>query len=97
MIPAKHGVNSFRKLPVARFVDTASVHPEVVQAITSGLFSAKPNLLVSNLALPSAIYQVPVCDFFCICPLCIRKDSIFGNLVANKVLGQAELAIAVVF
>jgi hypothetical protein len=29
-IPAKHGVDSFRKLPVARFIDTASVHPEVL-------------------------------------------------------------------
>jgi hypothetical protein len=55
-IPTKHRVNSFRKLPVARFIDTASVYLEVVQVITSSLFSTEPNLLVSNLVLPSAIY-----------------------------------------
>ena len=52
-------------------------------AITSGLFSTEPNLLVSNLVLPSAIYHVSICDLFCIRPPCVRKDSIFGNLAAN--------------
>jgi hypothetical protein len=67
-----------------------------VQAITSGLFSVEPNLLVSNLVRLSAIYQVFISNLFCIYPLCVRKDSILGNLAANKVLSQAELAIVVV-
>ena len=48
------------------------------------------------LVLPSAIYHISISDLFCIRPPCVRKDSIFGNLAANKVLGQAELAIVVV-
>jgi hypothetical protein len=77
--------------------DTTRINPEVVQAITSGLISAEPNLLVSNLALPSAIYQVSVCDLLYIRPPCVREYSIFGNIVADEGLSQAELAIIVVF
>ena len=93
----KYRINGFRKLPIARFVNITSVHPEVIQAIISDLFSAKPNLLVSNLILPSTIYYVSIYNLFRIRPLYIRKDSIFRNLAANKVLGQTELAIIIVF
>jgi hypothetical protein len=63
----------------------------------SGSFSAEPNLLISNLVLSSAIYQVSICDLFYIRSSYARKDSIFENLAANEVLGQAELAIVVIF
>jgi hypothetical protein len=84
------------KLDAIGFVDTACVNLEILQAIASSLFSVEPNLLVSNLVLPSSIYYVSVCNLFCIRPLCVRKDSILGNLAANEVFSQAELAIAVV-
>ena len=95
-VPSKHRVDTSLKLDAVGFVDIVCVNPEILQAIASSLFSAEPNLLVFNLVLPSAIYHVSVCDLFCIRPLCVRKDSIFGNLAANEVLSQAELAIAVV-
>jgi hypothetical protein len=63
----------------------------------SGSFSAEQNLLISNLVLSSAIYQVSICDLFYIRSSYVRKDSIFENLAANEVLGQAELAIVVIF
>jgi hypothetical protein len=69
----------------------------IQQVSTQKLYSIEPNLLVSNLVLPSAIYYVSICDLFCIRPLYIRKDSIFGNLAVNKVLGQAKLAIIIIF
>ena len=67
-----------------------------MQTIASSLFSAESDHLVPNLTLLSTIYQVSISNHFYIRPLCIRKHSIFGNLAANKVLGQAELAIFVV-
>jgi hypothetical protein len=78
-------------------LDAASIHPEVVQAIMAGLFSAEPNLLVSNIVLPSTIYHISIYDLFCIRPACVRKDSIFGTLATNKVLGQTKLAIVIEF
>ena len=96
LVLSKHRVDTSLKLDAIGFVDTACVNPEILQAIASSLFFAEPNLLVSNLVLPSAIYHVSVCDLFCIRLLYVRKDSIFGNLAANEVFSQAKLAIAVV-
>jgi hypothetical protein len=59
----------------------------------SGSFSAGLNLLVSNLDLSSTINQVSICDLFYIRSPSVRKDSIFGNLAATEVLGEAKLAI----
>jgi hypothetical protein len=61
----------------------------------ASLFSVEPDLLVTSLVLARTIYQVPVCDLFSIRPPCVRKDSIFGNIIADEVLGQAEVTITI--
>ena len=57
-VPAKHRVDSLCKLGAIPFVDTTSVYPKVLQAVTSSLFSAELYLAVASLTLARAIYQV---------------------------------------
>jgi hypothetical protein len=90
-------IHQLCELIIVRLIDITRINIEVLQVITPGLFSAEPGLFVSILILASAIYQVSVYNLLYICPLCGRKGSISGNLAANEALGQAELAIVVVF
>lgn len=69
----------------------------MLQAITSSLFTAETDLPIARLALTSTILQVFEGDFLCVRSPRVRKNSILGNVVANQVIGQAELASAIVF
>ena len=77
------------------FLDATGVDPKVLQAVVFGLFSAQPDLVVASLVLANAIYQVLEGNLLGIRSPCVRKNRIPGNIVANKVVGQAELASAV--
>jgi hypothetical protein len=85
-VPAKHRVDAFLKLDAIGFVDTAGVHPKVLQAIESSLFSAEPDLLVSILILAGTIYQISVCDLFFIRPHVCERIAYSGILPPPKSL-----------
>ena len=86
-----------REFGLVLLVDAAGIDPKVLQAVAFGLFSAEPDLVVTIFMLASAIYQVFEGDLLGIWPPCVRKYRIPGNIVANEVLGQAELASVVAF
>jgi hypothetical protein len=67
-----------------------------MQAITLSLFTAELYLAIASLALAPAptVYQILESDLFRCSS--VRKYTIFGY-IAPKELGQAELAIIVVF
>jgi hypothetical protein len=88
---------SLCELSVVRFVDATNVGPKVLQVVMASLFSAKADLLIARLVLLGTIHQVFKSDLFCIRSPFVRKESIFGNIVANEVLGQAELASSIAF
>jgi len=64
-----------------------------MQAIESSLFFAESDLVKTGLARSTPIHHVPEGDFLRL--PCVREDSMWGNIVEE--LGQAELAIFVVF
>jgi hypothetical protein len=68
-----------------------------LQAIVSGLLRTEMDLVVARLALTGTIYQVSIGNLLCTRSPCVRQDSIFGNIIVNEDLGQAELASAIAF
>ena len=64
------------------------------QPIASSLFSAESDLFVARLSPASIIHYVFEGDLLGIQSPSVRKYGIAGNIVANEVLGQAELARA---
>jgi hypothetical protein len=67
-VPSKHGVYRSLDFDRIRFVDATYIHPEMLDAMTPGLFCAKLELLIASLILPSAIDQVSVGNLFGIWP-----------------------------
>ena len=96
MVPAKHGVDSGGELVVVRFVNTARVDPNVLQAIAAGLFRAEPDLVVARLSLAGTIHQVFEVDLVGLCSPCVRKYGVSGNIIVSEVL-EAEFASAIAF
>jgi len=70
-----------------------------MQTIMSGLFSTESDLVVARLALAGTIHMHHVfeADLFGSHSPCMRKYSIARDIVANKIIGQAELASVVTF
>jgi hypothetical protein len=52
LIPAKHGINSCRKLGRIRLINTTSVYLEVLKTVFGHLISTKLDLFVASLTLP---------------------------------------------
>jgi hypothetical protein len=78
-------------------IDATGVYPKVSQAVAPSLFPAEPDLVIANLALASTIFQVSEGDLLLrIIFLSVRKYGVLGNIVEID-LGQAELAIIVIF
>jgi hypothetical protein len=86
----------FRELSIIRFVDATHIHPKVLQAVASGLFSAEPDLTIASLAFVGAIYQVCEGDLVDIRAPCVRKYGI-GWGVVDQVVGEAEFAMVFEF
>jgi hypothetical protein len=78
--------------PGSTLLCAASIDPNVLQVIASGLLSAEPDLVIASLALASTIRQVLEGDLLSIRSPCVRKDGIWRNVV-DKIFGQAEVAI----
>jgi hypothetical protein len=93
-VPAKHRVNGLRELGTIRLIDTASVHPKVLQVVTLRLFATKLYLAITSHLLVVAILQI--CQSNLLQSLSMRKNSIFLWYIAFKKLGEAEIAIVVV-
>ena len=64
-IPAKHRVDNLGELSVVRFVDATCVHPKVLPAMLSCLFSAEPDLVIPSLVPACIIYHIFESDFLC--------------------------------
>lgn len=96
-ILAKHGGDSLGKFSVVCLVDATGVHPEVLEAILSGLLSVEKNLFVARLVLASAVCRVFEGRLLDTCQSCVRKDRI-GRVcvVANQVLSEAEFTSLIV-
>ena len=58
LIPAKHRFDSLLKLNGIRFVDIASVNPEILQVITFSLFSTESDLVKTSLACFIPLYYI---------------------------------------
>jgi hypothetical protein len=52
----KHRVDGLCELGAIRFVDTAGVHPKVLQTIAPRLFSAELYFAIASLALAYTVY-----------------------------------------
>ncbi len=49
-IPSKHGVDCFRQLSTAGFINAACVYPELLKVIFSCLFPTEQDLIITSLA-----------------------------------------------
>ena len=67
---------------------------DLLQAIAFGLFFTEPDFAIAGPALTSAVYQVSKGNLLCMRSLCVRKDSMVRNIVANEVLDQAALMMS---
>jgi len=84
LVPAKHRVDSLLKLDRIRFVDTASVHPKVLQAVTLGLFTTELYFAIASIALARTVYQI--LESGLLRPPSVRKYSILWlSLSKNSV------------
>jgi hypothetical protein len=72
LIPAKHGVDSLRKLRAAALIDAACVNPKVLDLVFGGLCCAKLKLRIARFALAFAF---------------TLEDIFEGNLVVVLSLG----------
>src|SRR4051794_34193841 len=81
------------KLGAAGFVNAASIDPEVLAGIFTGLISAEANLVIASLALPNTFQKILEGDFIAIRSPSVRKHGILRNIIANE-LGQAKGIVA---
>jgi hypothetical protein len=81
------------KLSRVGFINTASVYPEISEAIAGSLLSTEPNLSMSSLKLPRTIYHVAIGNLFIITSPSMGEYCIGREI--DKVLRQAEFTTTV--
>ncbi len=91
LAPSKHGTDGFCQLGTVRFVDTASVNPEVFQPIFGCLAGNESKLLVASLILASGFHYVSVSHL--LGAPCVIQDSV-GWDVADEGFATPKIAIA---
>jgi hypothetical protein len=81
------------KLNRVGLFDTASIYPEILEAIAGSLLSTEPNLSMPSLKLPRTFYHVVVGNLFIVTSPSMGEYCIGREI--DKVLRQAEFTTAV--
>ena len=79
---------------MAGLIDTACIHPKVVDAILPGLSATEQDLCIASLTLATSMLYIVKRDFVNLYTPGVRKDSIRWDIV-QKVIAQAEIAMIV--
>lgn len=71
LVPAKYRVNRCAELITGRLVDTACIHPAVLEVVRCSSLAAEADLAIARLAFACAFYQLLVCNLLVVCS-CVR-------------------------
>jgi hypothetical protein len=91
LIPTVHGVDGFRQLRTAAFVNAGCIYPNVTEIAECSLSCAKLKLPVSDLCSARSLYDVSVANFFVIISPGMGKDSVRRYVMEE--LSKTEEAI----